>query len=242
MKVFLKGIISAVTLVFLAGCGHTNELAKYDLQSKTFHFEDGVAGGAQQVAVNFSTPLGTETELFSSGGFSAAFDAVEAVSSIVSAAVSAETVEKLRGAVDMNEMAYYVSEGMERTLTNFYDIRGVESEIEQSMFIVQTTLTKCQLGSNESGVGVYVEATSRIIDRATANIVWEYEGGHVVPIREGSASFDQTVNTVSSVIGAAQLANLSEEEIQESVYNAASGAGALIAEQLREDIAEVRSQ
>ncbi len=241
MRRIISGIILTTALVFLTSCGHTNELANYDLKSKTFHFEDGVAGGAQQVAIDFSTPLGTGTELFSSGGFSAAFDAVEAVSSIASAALSADVVEKLRDAVDMNEMAYYVSEGMERTLTNFYDIRGVESDDEQSMFIVETILTKCQLGSNESGVGVYVEATSRIIDRTTANIVWEYEGANVVPIREGSSSFDQTVNTVSSVIGAAQLANLSKEEIQASVYDAASGAGALIAEQLREDIAEVRT-
>lgn len=233
--------ISVLTVLMLTGCGHTNELANYDLQSKTFHFEDGIAGGAQQVNVDFSSPLGAEKSLFSSGGFSAALDVAEAVSSVASAIVSSETNEKLRNAIDMNEMAYNVSEGIEKTLVRYYDIQGVESISEQPMFIVETTLTKCQLGSNETGVGVLVEATSRIIDRTTATVVWEYEGSNVVPIKESAHSFDRTINTVSSVIGAAQLANLSEEEIKASVYDAAAGAGALIAEVLREDIAEVRS-
>lgn len=241
MKKILIPLVTLMVLLF-TGCGHTNELANYDLQSKTFHFEDGVSGGAQQVSVDFSTPLGTEKSLFSSGGFSAALDVAEAVSSIASAVVSSETNEKLRNAIDMNEMAYYVSEGIEKTLVRYYNIQGVESVTEQPMFIVETTLTKCQLGSNETGVGILVEATSRIIDRTTATVVWEYEGSNVVPIKESAHSFDRAVNTVSSVIGAAQLANLSEEEIQASVYDAAAGAGALIAEVLREDIAEIRSE
>lgn len=244
LEVALKKIIISFVytlLLLFTGCGHTNELANYDLQSKTFHFEDGIAGGAQQVAVDFTTPLGTKKSLFSSGGFSAALDVAEAIGSVASAIVSSETSEKLRNAIDMNEMAYYVSEGIENTLVRYYDIQSVESVSEQPMFIVETILTKCQLGSNETGVGVLVEATSRIIDRATATIVWEYEGSNVVPIKESAHSFDRTVNTVSSVIGAAQLANLSEEEIQASVYDAAAGAGALIAEVLREDISELRS-
>lgn len=241
MKKILIPLVTLMVLLF-TGCGHTNELANYDLQSKTFHFEDGIAGGAQQVNVDFTTPLGTKKSLFSSGGFSAALDVAEAVSSIASAVVSSETNEKLRNAIDMNEMAYYVSEGIEKTLVRYYDIQGVESVTEQPMFIVETTLTKCQLGSNETGVGVLVEATSRIIDRTTATVVWEYEGSNVVPIKESAHSFDRTINTVSSVIGAAQLANLSEEEIQASVYDAGAGAGALIAEVLREDIAEIRSE
>ena len=242
MRRVLFGLAITIGLVFFSGCGHTNELAKYDLQSKSFHFVDGVAAGAQRVSVDFTTPLGTEKSLFSSGGFSAAVDVAEAVSSVASAVISADASEKLENAVNVSEMAYYVSEGIERTLTTYYDIRGVESEDEQSMFIVETVLTDCALGSNESGVGILVEASSRIIDRTTATVVWEYEGTNVVPVREsGGRSFDRTVNTVSSVIGAAQLADLSEEEIQKRVYDAAAGAGALIAEQLREDIAEVRA-
>ena len=234
-------LISVFSVLIFTGCGHTNELAKYDLQSKTFYFEDGVASDAQSVSVNFTTPLGTEKSFFSSGGFSAALDVAEAVSSVASAVISADATQKLERAVDVNEMAYYVSEGMEKALVRYYDIQGVESQNE-SMFIVETILTKCQLGSNETGVGILVEATSRIIDRQTATVVWEYEGTNVVPIREsGGYSIDRTVNTVSSVIGAAQLVDLSEEEIRTRVYNAASGAGAQIAEVLREDISEVRS-
>lgn len=151
LKVALKKIIIpfALVIIFLfTGCGHTNELANYDLQSKTFHFEDGVAGGSQQVAVGFTTPLGTKKSLFSSGGLSAALDVAEAVSSVASAIVSSKTSKKLRNAVDMNEMAYYVSEGIEKTLARYYDIQSVESISEQPMFIVETILTKCQLGSN----------------------------------------------------------------------------------------------
>ncbi len=242
-EVALKKIIIpfASVLIFLfTGCGHTNELANYDLQSKTFHFEDGVAGGAQQVQVDFTTPLGTKKSLFQSGGFSAALDVAEAVGSVVSAVVSSETAEKLVNSVDPAQMAYYVSEGIERTLTRFYDIKSVESQDEAPMFIVETVLTKCKLGSSDLGVSILVEATSRIIDRKTAKIVWEYEGTNIVPIRKSTGSFDRTTNTVASVIGAAQLATLSEEEIQNSVYDAAAGAGALIAEVLREDISKTR--
>jgi hypothetical protein len=241
MKKLLVPLFTVALLIF-TGCGHTNELANYNLQSQTFLFEYGVASGAQQVSVDFTTPLGTEKTLFSKGGFSAALDIAEAVGTAVSAIVSAETTEKLVNAIDVNEMAYYTSEGIENTLSRFYDIKSAASAEEPYNFIVETILTRCQLGSNETGVGVLVEATTRIIDKESANIVWEYEGENVVPLREGAYSFDRTVNTVSSVIGAAQLAGLSEEEIKASVDAAAAGVGALIAETLREDISEVRSK
>lgn len=238
-KILLLALISL--LLFFTGCGHTNELAKYDLQSQTFLFEYGVSSGAQRVSVDFTTPLGTKKTLFDNGNFSAAFDIAEAVGSVVSAVVSSETNDKLVNAVDVSEMARYTSDGMENTLARYYGIHTVTSLHEPHKFIVETILTNCRLGSNETGVGVLVEANTRIIDKETAKIIWEYDDANVVPLREGSNSFDQTTNVVSSVIGAAQLATLSEEEIRRSADEAAAGVGSLIADRLREDISELRS-
>ncbi len=235
-------VLFIMTIILFTGCGHTNELAKYDLHSKSFYFEDAVASGAQEVNVDFTTPLGTEKNIYSSGGFSAAVDVAEVIGSVASAVISSETESKLENVIDVSKMAYYVSEGMERTLTRYYDIQSVESQSSDPMFIVETTLTKCKLGSSERGVSILVEATSRIIDRNTATIVWEYNGDNIVPISTTTGSLDRTTNAVSSIVSAAQLADLSEEEFETAVYDAAEGVGALIAEVLREDISEIRSK
>ena len=226
----------------LTGCGHTNELAKYDLTSKAFYFEDAVAPGAQQVNVDFSSPLESKVGVGKSENVSAWLDIAGAVTSIVSAVVSSETQEKLESAIDMNEVAYYVSQGIEEALARYYTVQSVESLQDNPEFIVETILISCQLGSSDKGVSILVEASSRIIDRKTATIVWEYSDSNVVPVTEtGSSYTDPTgVSSALSVISAAQLADLSEKEIQAGVYNAAAGAGAMIAEVLREDIAEIR--
>lgn len=228
-------------IILVAGCGHTNELANFDLNSKTFYFEDSIAPGAKKVKVDFDSPLTVNVDV-NSGKTNVLGGIFSAVAAVGSAIVSSTTKTKLENAIDASTMALYVSDGIEKTLTRYYNIKSVETLGDNPEYIVETILDKIQLGSTKEGVGVLVEATSRIIDKKLATIVWEKSNKNIIPVHETKAlNNTKTDKRINAVVSAAQLADLSEEEIQSIVYEAAEGAGKLIAETLRDDISDIRT-
>jgi len=167
MKKTTQLIYFTIILLF-AGCGHTNELVKFNLNNKTFYFEDSVAPDAQKVKVDFNSPLKVNVNL-NTGKTKTLGGLFSAISAVGSAIISSKTKDKLENALSGSKMASYVSSGIEKTLTQFYNIKNVGSLNNNPMFIVETELTKIQIGSTKDGVGVLVNAKSRIMDKKTDN-------------------------------------------------------------------------
>ncbi|MFC2135296.1 hypothetical protein ACFLTH_11845, partial [Bacteroidota bacterium] len=57
----MKKIVTLVFIVlFIGGCGHTNELMNYDLRGKNAYFEEFVSRNARTIQIEMSAPKGKD--------------------------------------------------------------------------------------------------------------------------------------------------------------------------------------
>ena len=228
MKYFSLFFSLLLAGILISGCSHTNELAKYNINGQGMLFNDQTSGDAASLQIVNSTTGQNKEEKKDLGSV---------LASIGSDILSETSKQKIIDAVKTDSMASYVSEGLKNALVTYLSVKPVESVNDNPQFIVETTLTSCKLLTSQSGVSVQVEATARIIDRTTGAIVWDDSETETVPIRSNGNYADQDKNqTLNKVLGAVQLASLSETEIQNVVNQASKSAGRLMGDTLREDI------
>ncbi|MCL5030910.1 MAG: hypothetical protein M1480_18030 [Bacteroidetes bacterium] len=220
-------------IIFLAGCAHTNELAKYDLSGKGILFSNHVSANASKLQFVNHTPAKQEKEKS---------DVLSAIASIGSDILSESSKSKITDAVSTDSIASYVSEGLKNALIIFLKINPVNSVNENPQFVVETTIDKCQLVTGTDHVSISVQASSRIIDRNSGNIVWDDNETETVPVEENYANDKDNSSTLNKVISAVQLSSLSEKEIQKVVNEAAKNAGRKIGETFREDVIKLKNK
>ena len=222
-----------IVIIFLAGCAHTNELAKYDLSGKEMLFSNHVSANAGKLQFVNHTPSKKGKDKN---------DVISAIASIGSDILSESSKSKISDAVSTDSIASYVSEGLKNALITFVKIKPVDSINKNPQFVVETTIEQCQLVVGTDHVSIIVQASSRIIDRNSGNIVWDDDETETVPIEENYANDKDNSSTLNKVISAVQLSSLSEKEIQKVVNEAAKNAGRKIGETFREDVIKLKNK
>lgn len=220
-------------LVFIIGCAHTNEFAKYDMNSKRALFKTYINPDLAKVGVHIST-----------GSDYGHNDAKDIIIIILKEAgsyyIEDKVRDKLRNAVNADSIVTAISSGIKDGLMTYYRINPVESLDKDPQFIVETRLLGFKLNSTPSGI--YAKADTKVIitDRGTAKTVWENRESTSVPLYDvfyGAFGY-QAVRTATSIINAYRLINMTEEEIRAAVNIAAGEVGIEMTDTLREDIAE----
>ena len=217
--------IALLSLLVLAGCGHTNNLSKYDFRGKTFMREVRVDPDASEVNVSIDLP-----------GDNPVAGVLVSIGEGIS---SAEASRKLRAAVRPEGVASAISAGFERDFMRYLDVTpGTSSDIKPD-YIVHTLLKRVAMTTSASGVYLQVKAEIAVISRETARDAWRNCEEVNLGVREfnGAAAAIPVLSTASSIANLAQFFGLPEKEIQDAVLQSAQEIGFLMGETLRSDVA-----
>jgi hypothetical protein len=227
MKPILMTLAAAM---LLAACGHTNNLAKYDLKDGTVLFRASARGNAASSHVVIESPTKD------AAGEVAAF-----VGSLI---VGSQGRDRLERAVNGDSIALGVARGMEQATVDYLKLRPVSSIAENPTFIVETELTDYALVSTTLGMCVRVTGRSRMIDRASGGLVWENSETHTVPLTETylAVAAPRVARSGVSIFNAFSLLALDDEELLRVINAGAAEAGREIGEELREDIADMNDR
>jgi hypothetical protein len=220
-------------IIFLAGCAHTNELAKYDLTGRRMLFSDNTSPNAKSLQFVNRVPDKKEKDKT---------DLLSIMASVGSDILSETSKNKIAGAVSTDSVASYVSGGLKNALVTFLNVNPVNSINDSPQFLTETVINSCQLVTGTQNVSIYVEASSRIIDRNSGNIVWDDNESETVPIEKNEAASNDNSRALNKVFSAVQLSSLSPVEIQKDIDEAASSAGRMIGDTFRKDVVKLRNK
>lgn len=230
----MKKIVAlAFVVLFIGGCGHTNELMNFDLRSKNAYFEEFVARKATTIQVEMSTPKDKDEKKDD------VVSILEAVVSAGTAVLSAEKISEIKDYVSTYDLVASISDGFWQTLETYVDMKRVDDP-KLSHFIVETELERCVLYVSKDNVHVTVQANSKIIDIASGVVVWENWESDTIPLDDVTGGVKVKKRTGSKVLTALQLASLSKKEVNVSVGEAAEYVGRKMGNTFREDLAESR--
>ncbi|MBS1911971.1 MAG: hypothetical protein JST22_08305 [Bacteroidetes bacterium] len=219
--------LACLAALLLAACGHTNNLAKYNISGKSAIYRTTMAADAAS-ALTIIEPPNDNT-------------AIGIATTIGSVIVGSEAQKKLERALNPDSLAQSVGLGMRQATSDYLNIRAVNDWTENPDLIIETTLTDCKLLSSSIGLAIKVRGDSRVIERGTGRLIWENSESHVVPLSETylAGLAPRPVASGASIFNAIQLLNLSSEEIRKVVNSAATEAGREIGETLRQDVADL---
>jgi uncharacterized small protein (DUF1192 family) len=223
----MNPLVILIAAVLLYSCGSTNNLSDYKLNEETVFFDEIVAMTSAQVEIVHNTNNNTDKSDLDVLGDIAA--------SIGKAVLTSGAEEKLRNAAKPRLVVEDISYGVEQALVKYLMIKPTKVLDMDARFIVNTTLEELKILSTTNGVYMRCKATVSITDRQTGGLVWENTEAENVPIRKTYGSSNTTAATIAQ---AADLASLSEEEMEQAVESASNEVGRLMAETLRKDISE----
>lgn len=231
-RTLCTAVVTLALTLILTGCGHTNNLASYDVVGKKALFRSVVTtkGGARTAV---SSP--------SSGNGNIIADIATAAGSQL---MSDQAEQKLRDAINVDSIAAGVAAGMLSSSIDYLSMTPVESMSDDPDYIIETELQEFTISSSAAGLQARVCARSRMIDRRTGGLVWDDSEAHTVDISQSfiAAFGPAPVATGAGVFNAVKLLNMSEEEIREVMAMAGQLAGREIGETLREDVAELHER
>jgi uncharacterized small protein (DUF1192 family) len=223
----MNPFVILIAAVLLYSCGSTNNLSDYKLNEETVFFDEIVAMTSAQVEIVHNNNNKTDKSDLDVLGDIAA--------SIGKAVLTSGAEEKLRNAAKPRLVVEDISYGVEQALVKYLMIKPTKVLDMDARFIVNTTLEELKILSTTNGVYMRCKATVSITDRQTGGLVWENTEAENVPIRKTYGSSNATAATIAQ---AADLASLSEEEMEQAVESASNEVGRLMAETLRKDISE----
>ncbi len=221
----------AVTVVLFAGCSHTNELAKYNLDNKGMIFNEYTSANARRIQI-------TTVETYNKKEDNSVLGAIASLGSDI---LNSDSKNKIIKAVNTAKLVNYVSKGLKDALVTYMNVQPVENVNDNPQFITHVTLESCSLLVGEKGVSVRVHAEAKIVDRTTGAVVWDNWETQTIPIEKNSGVKNDS-KAMEQVMTALQLASLDEEEINNVVDLAAEDVGFFMAETLRKDVAEAYKQ
>jgi len=226
MKRFLVLMLLPVVL-FLGACGHTNQLAKFNINGRTAIYRATMSGDAASSLAVVESPSDNTT--------------LGVISAIGSVVVSNEGRQKLEKAINPDTVSQSVAAGIRQASMEYLSIRPVTDFSQNPDLIIETEVTDFKIVSSSAGLHVRVQGNSRIVERQSGEVIWENSESYTVPLSETylAALAPQAISSGVSIFNAVKLLNLSEDEIRKVVNSAATDAGKEIGETLREDVAEV---
>lgn len=220
--------------VLLIGCSHTNELAKFKVNSSSMLYKEFVGREAGTIQIAYPQK-GTQ----SSNSKKEDKGILDAIASIGTELLNADKTSDIKEWVDTKAIAEDLSYGMENNLKEYINVKKVNSVDDNPSFIVETTLEKCVLNVTESGVSLQVQAYVKILERGTGSLVWENSESENVPVTyDAYASTGKKSSTESKILTAVQLNSLSKKEVNSCIEAAVQSVGRLMGETFREDLAE----
>jgi len=225
---YSKLIVSVLLLVILTACSHTNKLGEYELRSKNFAFRNDLSSNAQQMTININTSTKDTTDL------------AETISSIFTDVVSETKKEELINAVDTKNLIENISYGIYDALETYLNANIIEEDQGNVDFLVENTLKKCDLNISQSAVNINVSSTSRIIDLATATVIWGNTESKSIPMSNIISTDKNKFKSQSEeyIFILQKLFSLSKEELNQKIGLAGENVGRGMGETLRRDIAE----
>lgn len=226
--------IFVLSTIFIASCGHTNDLAKFDVNGSKILVNEVVKPDARSVKIEM---MSTATEN-NKGVAGAVLDVIANVSTNV---LAEDKQKKLQETIDTRKLLYAISDNLQNSLRTYLQVEPVESLDDNPDFICTINLEKCKLLLDQNKVAIYVNATASIVDRMTGQIAWENVESKTIPLSESYGSEIKN-STMESAFNALQLASLDENQINEIVDEAADDVGNYMAETLRDDVAEAHKQ
>ena len=223
-----NSLILVLTLILLTACSHTNKLGEYELRSKNFAFRNNLSSNAEQMTVTIKSSTKDTTDL------------AETISSIFTDVVSESKKRELINAVDTQNLIDNISYGVYDAFETYLNASIIEEDERNVDFMVENTLRKCDLNISQSAVKIYVSSATRIIDLATATVIWDNTESKSIPMSSIiSVDKDQIKTQTEEYIFILQkLFSLSEEELNEKIGLAGEYVGKEMGETLRRDIAE----
>jgi len=231
-------LFSILLAVLIASCSSVNNLKSYDLNGKKFYFDEIVGKNANIVQID-NVDNTNSTNTGKSGG-DKVIDAIGSIGTAIGRAITENDArEKLLNASDPKSVTDAVSKGIEKTLVQYLNIKTEDNYQGDYDYIVTTTLEELSLKSGNYGVYIHIDVLCTITSRSDSKIVWQQSESESVNLRNGSsASKDSKIFKELDQISS--LASLSEVELKNAINNAATEAGRIIANNLREDISEAR--
>ncbi len=215
-------------LVLLTACSHTNKLAEYELHSKNFAFRNSLSTDAQQMEININTSTKDTTDI------------AETITSIFTDVVSESKKKELINAVDTQNLINNISYGIYDALETYLNANIIEEDEGNVEYLVENTLKNCNLNISQSTVKINVSSFTRIIDLATATVIWDNTESKSIPM---SSIISTDKNKFSSqseeyIFILQKLFSLSKEELNQKIGLAGEYIGREMGETLRQDIAE----
>jgi hypothetical protein len=215
-------IVAGFSLLVI-GCAHTNKLAQYDLHSQQIEMISG------------TNTAGSASASIASGSRNPVQDIIAGISS---GSISNETARKLRHAANSDSLAAQIARGFEGALISYLGVVPFHGYNPKAPYRTETILQDYSLTSDSTGTRAHISALSRIIQRASSTVVWQYTSSKDIALTTTSARRNSE-RAVMSAVNAAMLAEMSEEEIASIFYGAAQEIGRDIGETLREDVAKL---
>jgi len=233
MRIF--NIVSALILGFLlASCAHTNELAKFDVQSSKILFKQIVSSQARFVKIEKLNQANTQNNNKNRNFLSNVLNTVAKVSTDI---LAADKQEKLRKLISTNTLLSAITDNLAESMITYLDIIPVNNLSDNPDFICTVKLNSCKLLIDKEKLDIYVSSSADLIERASGQIVWKNTESRRIPLQK---SYNTKLNAgdLNEVLSALQLAALEEKQINAIVDQAADDVGLYMAETLREDVAK----
>lgn len=218
-------LVLSLLAVFSFACSHTNKLNQYDLNNKNIYFKQIEEPNAKEVRIEFReeelSPENPQLDVKAEAGANV---------------ISTNIEERFMEGIDADKLLDYIVINLQTSIGDEYNIKLEESVTPLTDFIIETKLTKCQLAASNIGVNITVDAVTTIIDKKSSEIIWEYSGSGVVPIQNNPIAMDKEQTSMASLLNEAQLDQLSDSQIEQSVFRAAEVVKENIIEALKEDL------
>ncbi len=209
--------------LFVIGCGHTNKLAQYKLRAQPFEMYSGSNTTASASSDINGSPHNVTSDI---------------VAGLTSGSLSQETTEKLRRAANSDSLAAEIGRSFDRALMTYLAVPQGRAYDPKALYRAETQLQSYSLTSDSTGVAAHISATSRIIERSTGILIWQYTSSKDILLTSSSSSI-AGARAMMSAVNAATLAGMSEHEMASIFYSAAAQVGSDIAETLRSDVADL---
>ena len=233
MKYFkTKFIILISVLALISGCSHTNELMRYDITGTKILFKKYSVPGYANVNVFLNDEVNDNSK----------YPYVVLIKIFGEEKIKSDVREKLKKAINPDSIVTSISNSIKDEMITYYGIIPVDSVSDNPQFVCETRFEKFSLNSGSYGVTAEIKSRVTITQRPTGKIVWENTEHQHLPVYDIMISYagGKLSRTVGSVVNAVRLSNMTEEEIRESIRNAAAETGKEQCRTLREDISETK--
>lgn len=231
-------LILVFSSIIIISCNSVNNLKNYDLQGKSFYFDEIVGKDANNVRIDEVSNYNEKDKNKSSA--EKVLDAVGSIGTGIGKALTeSEVRQKLNRNSDPKMVVEAISSGIEKTLIQYLNIKSTDDLNGAYEYIVTTTLDELALVSGNNGVKISVSAICTITSRADGKIVWQESETETVQLRKGSSSY-KDADIVKNITQLSSLVSLTDDEIKNAIINASNEVGRLIANDFRKDLSEIK--